>query len=281
MSSDKQDTSTPKRIALISSPKNAFLSLGAIIGAAIAIWTALAWGYGKYVSWESRRPQAEYRRLESLEPGIQAKVFNDRVGIEPQSCHQHGRVRSCMYVRPYELVQTTIDKDDQVLSFSVTITAQGFTPTMKWAGRPITLGKTYIEEALSGPPFVPDRVTGYADMRSSGYLESSGSFGVANFQECAVGVNTGVNGKGYVTDSSFLTSGHPVAILLARATPSVPKRNSQYPWPGKSAVWASKEKSSELLSARAVQAFRRAAIVNTIVITAPNVDVTALPELVP
>ena len=52
------------------------------------------------------------------------------------------------------------------------------------------------------------------------------------------------------------------------------------PWPSKDVVWASEEDSSEL-NDRTLQDFCRRAIVNTVVITAPNVDVTSLQQLIP
>ena len=272
--SNEQDKRTSR--PSLASYNKTIIAIGATIGAVIAIWSFGVWLYSRYVSWQDKTPQAEYKRLESLEPGVQVRIFSDRMGVEPQSCRQHGNIKTCTYVKPNELVQVAIDEDEQVLAFSVTVTTRGFTPTLTWAGRPIVLGKTSIEQALSGPSFVPDRVTGYADMRSWGYLESSGSFGVANFQECAIGVSN----KGYVDDSSSLGIGHPVSDLLERAV-NPTRRGSPYPWPGKEVSWASREKTQEFFNAAAVQDYRRHAIMNTMVLTAPNVDVTTLHELVP
>jgi hypothetical protein len=51
-------------------------------------------------------------------------------------------------------------------------------------------------------------------------------------------------------------------------------------WLERISLWASSEKFSRFLDAEAVQRYRQGAIVNTLVLTAPNIDLTTLPERV-
>jgi hypothetical protein len=98
MPSDEQVRAASRWKSLLA-PKSAILTLGAIIGAIIAVWTLGAWVVGQVRSWEAKSPKAEYRRLRSLSPGIQLTVFSNRMGIEPQVCSGRGRVKSCTYVK--------------------------------------------------------------------------------------------------------------------------------------------------------------------------------------
>jgi hypothetical protein len=182
--------------------------------------------------------------------------------------------------KPYELVQIVIDKDDQVLAFTVTTRRRDFNPTIEWAGTPIVLGKTRIAEVFPEPArMVVDRIAGYADMSSFGYLESSGSLHAANFQECAIGATS----AGYFDGSNSLFIGHPVTRLLNDAADWEPKKGDRqiYPWLYKDAVWATKQETSELLDSKAIRDYRGQAAINTVVVTAPTVDVTMLQQIMP
>jgi hypothetical protein len=274
--SRKPSITRPGWMTFLTSPGKAILAVGALIAAVITIWSLGAWVREQVGSWYENTPQAEATRLGKLVPGIQVEVFNDLMGMKPQVCNRRGQYTSCTYIKRYEFVQTAIDSNDQVLAFAVITRSLEFTPTLSWAGFPVTLGKTTIEDAM------PDgaQVAAYVDMPTFGYLEKSQSIQVANFQVYAVGVTSAGYGA---NDDSILGVHEPVAEVLNKANfeQTESKERSNEPWPSKIAAWLSPNRSHKLLQSTEVKAFRHRGIVNTFAIAASGVDVTELPQIMP
>jgi hypothetical protein len=175
-----------KRLSLIK--------LAAIIGACITLWTGGAWAVGHFTSWRQGtlkgRMAAEQQRLDKLTANVNFSVFTDAFGMQPQVCHLRpaGRPgRECTFTRPFEYVKVTLNKDDRVLQYAVTVHSPDFTPTFSYSnGEPdVVLGESTVAQASGGGQYI----LAFCAASRSGYYEAWGGSHAESYRFHTIGVN--------------------------------------------------------------------------------------------
>lgn len=216
----------------------------------------------------ARAKQAEAETLSKLVAGVTVSSFRGTLGqgVPDYRFPAPGRPTREVYVRDYDYVQAWVDRNQDVVAFSVTIRTADFHPAFRFGEQTIVLGRDSIAKVLgasvAGSPYALGGGCGHGGH----YYEAFGGSTAEHAQYAAVGfaaIGAGNNRRAW--DSLCEKEGG----LEGEAGKRLSECSLQF-LPGHPGDSANSGDTSCFTDSPAGKEFRQDAIVNVFAITAPN-----------